>query len=196
MNDTLYKITRPFAYLLIQHPKKVCFDWGLPSCATLISLLAVSIFTDINVFFSTEKLAERMVTFVQILPGFYVAALAAIATFNRLDIDQTMPPPAPSVTIVIGGHDNVIQLTRRRFLSMLFAFLTSESIVFCIFGSFFISANLIEAKNNFLANTLFVNPTFWRYIGATLLIFLFWQLVTATFLGLYYLGDRLHQPDL
>jgi hypothetical protein len=41
--------------------------------------------------------------FVQVLPGFYIAALAAIATFNKTDIDKIMAAPAPKIDIFIHG---------------------------------------------------------------------------------------------
>ena len=47
---------------------------------------------------------------------------------NRPDIDELMPDPAPKMVIKIRGHDNVIKLTRRRFLSHLSAFLCFDSL--------------------------------------------------------------------
>lgn len=78
----------------------------------------------------------KILGFVQNLPGFYIAALSAIATFNKTDIDKTMPAPAPKLDIVVQGHNIAIELTRQRFLCSMFAFLTAESMILVVFSIF------------------------------------------------------------
>ena len=137
--------------------------------------------------YEDSGLIDKILGFIQVLPGFYIAA---IATFNKLDIDKTMPAPAPKLDIKVNGKIASIELTRRRFLCSMFAFLTAESFVLIVLSIFSIIAH--EPIENLL-------PAYIRFTASTIFLFifmlLFWQMVLATFWGLFYLGDRLHQPD-
>jgi len=186
----LYQISRPFSYLNIKHPEKWKFDWLIPFFLAIISVFLCFVFRhNINIF-GEYGLIDHILSLVQILPGFYIAALAAISTFNRIDIDQYMPNPTPQIDIIISGEKNKIKLTRRRFLCMLFAFLATDSILLALVS---IGA-LISAE----AFKTIIPIQFHQHVSYIFIFFyflIFWQLLTATLLGLYYLGDRLHHPD-
>lgn len=99
-----------------------------------------------------------------------------------------MPDPTPTLKVEIGGRPNVIDLTRRRFLAYLFAFLCWESIallIVCIFAGIAATGFMIMMGECAFAA---------KYIFLFMLLLLFWQLVFATCFGLYYLGDRLNRP--
>jgi hypothetical protein len=186
----LYQITRPFSYLSIEHPEKWKFDWLIPLILTFLSLSICFLLRPYLNFFGESGLINQILSFVQILPGFYIAALAAISTFNRIDIDQYMPDPTPQIDIIISGEKNKIKLTRRRFLCMLFAFLATESILLALCS--------IAALTTAVAFKTMLPPPMHPFVSYSFLflyLIIFWQLLTATLLGLYYLGDRLHQPD-
>ncbi|MEQ1544054.1 hypothetical protein [Methyloglobulus sp.] len=74
--------------------------------------------------------------------------LAAIATFNKPDIDKTMPVPAPKIDILVQGKRAVIELTRRRFLCSMFAFLTAESLILIVLAIFAQSAYIPNKGND------------------------------------------------
>jgi len=128
------------------------------------------------------------------LPGFYIAALAAIATFGRTDIDEIMPgsPPPRLETATVNGGVNLIELTRRRFLCLLFAFLTVECVALTLGSVLVLSAvpAIVECIGD--------RETLLRIVSAFGVFFyclVLTQLMIATLWGLYYLGERIHQPD-
>jgi len=181
----------PFNYLRIRHAFKRKIDWYVPLVLTVLSMAAFLLLdsrSKIDIF-SNSGLSSRILGFVQILPGFYIAALAAIATFNKTDIDFVMPAPAPRLNVQVHGHSFPIDLTRRRFLCSMFAFLTAESlgIIFLTIVGGAIAPSLKEIFSP-SSHAYFTG----LYVFVT--VFLCWQLIVATFWGLYYLGDRLHQP--
>jgi len=187
----IYQITRPLSYLKIEHKEKWKFDWLMPVIMTVFTSSIIFILRNQLNIFGVDGLISQIISLVQILPGFYIAALAAISTFNKNDIDQLMPEPTPKVEILIRGQRNTIDLTRRRFLCMLFAFLVSESIAISLLGIF--SLNFAKAIK------LFLNPLLQPFASHFLtfcFFLLFWQLIISTMLGLYYLGDKMHQPNL
>ncbi len=185
-------LLRPFSYLAIQDRFKWKVDWLYPTILAVLStglILVIGLWGEI-IIYEDSGLIDKIFGFVQVLPGFYIAALAAIATFNKLDIDKTMPAPAPKLDIKVNGKTASIELTRRRFLCSMFAFLTAESFVLIVLSIFAIVAhesikNLLPASTHFAASAIFL----------FVFMLLFWQMILATFWGLFYLGDRLHQPD-
>ena len=185
-------LLRPLSYLSIEHKLKWRVDWLYPLILALISTTLIVILKQFGsvAIYSENGLIARILGFVQGLPGFYIAALAAIATFNKLDIDKTMPAPAPKIDIVVQGQSIAIELTRRRFLCSMFAFLTAESLIIIVLAIF--SQSFYLPIKAIICN----QAQIWAS-GLFMLIFflLFWQMILASFWGLYYLGDRLHQPD-
>lgn len=189
----LEHLLRPFAYLRIDHRLKWKIDWLLPMVLSLFCTIVVVIANKRGggVVFGDTGLTAKVLGFVQNLPGFYIAALAAIATFNRSDIDRHMPEPAPVMAISLRGTSTRIKLTRRRFLCAMFAFLTAESILLTLLaiGGIFIA----DPVRGLLANETARMAAKYAFVFAFLT--LFWQMLVASFWGLYYLGERLHQPD-
>lgn len=182
-------IVSPLAYLHIKHPNKWVLDWLYPMIFAVLSVGFIWKFGRAGLIAGQSGLLDRLILVCSILPGFYIAALAAIATFNRPDIDEVMPDPTPTLKIEIGGRPNVIDLTRRRFLAYLFAFLCWESIallITCVFAG-------ITAEELMVAMGSYAFIA--KYLFLFVLLLLFWQLIFATFLGLYYLGDRLNRPS-
>lgn len=182
-------ILRPFAYLKIQHHSKWVVDWGIP----LILAVLITLITGLGDLYSDKHLSwnlleNNIASLAGILPGFYIAALAAIVAFNRNDIDEHMPEPTPIIKSYLG---DIISLTRRRFLALTFSFLTAESITLMILIGLGPSLNSIIEH---LVNNERLSTGLW-YVYIFILYTIFSQLVTVTFLCLYYLGERLHQPD-
>lgn len=181
-------IFSPLAYLRIKHESKWVFDWFYPGIFSAGTSVLLWVLGRPGMIAGASGLLDRLIIVFSVLPGFYIAALAAIATFNRPDIDTVMPSPSPTLKVDIGGHQNEIGLTRRRFLAYLFAFLCWESfalLIVCVFAG-------LTAQGFFSVLGSLAAYGKWAFIFC--LLCLFWQLVFATGLGLYYLGDRLNRP--
>jgi hypothetical protein len=189
----MYKrLLRPFSYLSIKHDSKWRVDWLYPFILASVSLFVVltSKFFGEVVLFAENGLIERTSSFIQTLPGFYLAGLAIVATLQKGDIDKTMPTPAPQLKITVSGKKGVIKLTRRRFLCLLFAFLTAESLLLVGLNIFF---------QIFHKSLKVIIPEFLQsyvsYVLVWMYLLLFWQLILATLWSLFYLGERIHLPD-
>lgn len=190
MNIEMLKVLiSPLTYLQIRHEAKRWADWGYPAVFTLASSYLILKHAPAGAIAGQDGLVSKLLIVSSVLPGFYIAALAAIATFNRPDIDELMPAPAPTIVHRIGGQKNEIQLTRRRFLTHLFAFLCFESLavmVTCMFASL-VGPSILVSFLVPVAYCIKVGSVF-------LLLLMFWQMIFGTLLGLYYLGDRLYRP--
>tara|TARA_Y100000588_G_C14183008_1_gene894563 strand:+ start:224 stop:775 length:552 start_codon:yes stop_codon:yes gene_type:complete len=180
----LEQLTRPFAYLQIKGTiGKSRYDWSVPICFTLITL-ALLYYSEINYANVNSTLLDPITAFIANLPGFYIAALAAIATFQNPKLSENMLSAGtdePYIETKYLDENNRVKtrnkpLKRRTYLTHMFAFLTAESFVLVIL--------------NKLSVTIDSPFVLWFYVAVFLT--LFWQLVVTTFCGLYYLGERLH----
>lgn len=186
----LGQLLQPFGYLAIRHPYKWVVDWLYPLILSLATVWLCAKAGDLVGTVKAGSVLAMVLSFVQSLPGFYIAALAAIATFGRSDIDQILPEPTPRVLVKYRGKENLVDLTRRRFLAMLFAFLTGESLLIILVSIFLLAYGepiFLLAHNGF---------EFGVYVGGLLIAIYFlllYQMVLATFWGLYYLGYKLHE---
>lgn len=181
-------IIAPVSYLRIRHPRKWLADWLLPLTLAAISTVTVAYLARPGAIAGPSGLIDRLSLACSILPGFYIASLAAIATFNRPDIDEIMPAPTPTLLVAMHGSEKVLDLTRRRFLAYLFGFLCWESLlllVYCVFAGV-VAAGVMQHLGKF--------ASFGRIGFLAVAFLLFWQLICATCLGLYYLADRLNRP--
>jgi hypothetical protein len=189
----LYQLTRPFAYLEIRgiQGKKIV-DWFIPFVLTLLTFLFFYISDNLELakVVGEGNLIESLTGFIQNLPGFYIAALAAISTFNRPEIDYALISDGKKPYFTVKGvknngvkFDDEVGVTRRIFLCFLFAFLTAESFILIILNKF---ADIITVSESF-----FYLP----YIYTFFYFMIFWQLLVTTFFGLYYLGNRIHIGD-
>lgn len=186
-----YQLLRPFGYIAIHHPVKRIVDWYVPLGMLIVGLLAIWPFRDGMNIWASNGLVASAQGFVQGLPGFYVAALAAVATFGAQgsSLDRVIPEPTPTLATHFAGTWVEMKLSRRRFLCFLFSYLTALSIVLCLYAYY--AQAIAQPARKLLPHA--VDALSWLAI-AVYMFFLF-QLVVVTLWGLYYLGDRMHQPD-
>lgn len=184
-------LLRPFSFLTIRHPSylPVWVNLVLPLAATGLSLLVLRwLDADLNVF-GSQGLLDRLLDFVQTLAGFYIAALAAVSSFNNPHLDREMPAPAPTMYITYNGGMQHVPLTRRRFLTSMFAYLTSLSFVFSLaaIATMVLAPVLKEAWPGAVSCL--------HWIGAGSFLLAIFQMTCVTFWGLFYLGERMITPD-
>src|SRR5699024_6822678 len=132
------------------------------------------------------SILANIINLIATLPGFYIAALAAISTFPSESMKSLMPEPTP----YLSDPSDRDQLSRRRFLSYMFAYLAYISIMVYLFSSIVsFLYNNIDYKVNYLVFSAI-------YFSCNFIIFFFLaQIVLLTLVGLWYLGERIHFND-
>ena len=137
--------------------------------------------------FDNSSLIQSITGLVQTLPGFYIAALAAIATFPSTSMNNPMPEPTPYIKFPNNDDD---LLNRRRFLCYMFAYLAYISIV-----ALFITSIAIFMYGNDLLKVPSILYFFAYFFVCLVIYFLIIQIALLTFVGLWYLGERIHLND-
>ena len=187
----IYQLLRPFAYLTIKHPAKKVVDRNIPMFLALGTLVVLGFGRGTINAWGDNGLIALMQGLIQGLPGFYIAALAAVATFGRqTSLDALIPEPTPTIDTWYGTGKVEIGLTRRRFLCLLFAHLTALSLAISLLSSFgrSLAPVLKSVLPHWLAELLF-------YLTTAAYFFFVFQMLIVTLWGLFYLSDKMHQPD-
>lgn len=140
----------------------------------------------INIFL--EDAFSSLSTFIQVLPGFYIGSLAAIASYSYAGLDSEMSNPKVKIQERTTNGSRPSPLTRRRYLTIMFGYLASISMVLTIlvfFVTLLYSIGIFPvAKITFLAI---------YYLIVFIFFSIFTQMLLITFFGIYYLSDRMHR---
>ena len=185
------RLLRPLLFLSIRYEGLSRFCWWYP----LLWLGAT-----VAYFYCLPGSPEEKITtagqlvgscsaVLMILPGFYIAALAAIATFQAPTMDKPLDGREATLKSCEHGVDIERKLTRRRFLCLLFGYLSFLSLILALLGS------LPESVHPILLFPEEVSQKWGNLCrGACLGVFglFFMQLISLTLLGLFYLSDRIH----
>jgi hypothetical protein len=184
------RLLRPLDYWRIKHPAKSKYDLWLPLGLAFLFTSGLYLLPISVPIFAERGLISIISELLQILTGFYIASLAAIATFNKEGMDSTMPGDPPTLKTMYRGKIKIIELSRRRFLCLMFGYLSFMGILLYFLGS---GANLLRE------NAIEIIPFYWRPFAKwgfiTFYLFLVSNLVVTTLLGLFYMADRIHRTD-
>ncbi|MFM5546042.1 hypothetical protein ACET7K_07915 [Aeromonas veronii] len=174
------KLSKPLHYVLISSTEKRWFDFGLPLLFTTISILIIYVFLPQPIsFIGKDSVISLSNGILQILSGFYIASMAAVATFNREGMDDLME----------GSDVPTLRrepLSRRSFLSYLFGYLAFMSIVMYFAGG------LTQLASS-TVHTFCVQYPFWKVTLAAAYLLMLWNILFTTILGMHFLIDRIHR---
>lgn len=176
------KLLKPVHYILISNTEKRWFDIWLPLiCATACTVLIYVFLPKPISFLGKDSIVSLSNGILQILSGFYIASMAAIATFNREGMDDVM---AGADTPRLRGE----RMSRRSFLSYLFGYLAFLSIVMYFAGG------LCQLMSDSI-HTLFVEKPWLKFLGAFGYLAVLFNILFTTALGMHFLIDRIHRAE-
>ncbi len=124
-----------------------------------------------------------------ILVGFYVVALAAIANFSNTNLDTKLKGRTLILNNFRQGEQVQEQLTRRRFLTVLFGYCAMLSIFIYVIGVSFIHLDFPQPDQDVWQLVLFWLEMF----ALAIYVWCISSLIIVTMLGLYYLVERIHR---
>ncbi|PRO30522.1 hypothetical protein B9W69_18620, partial [Acinetobacter baumannii] len=129
-----------------------------------------------------------------ILPGFYIASLSAIAAINKKAIDRVINEKnAPYIEKPEPDRSETFKqtLTRRVFLTMLFAYLSSVSLLLALSLALLKFLFTLNKDSNFIVfscSNLFSIAVY--FLISLFSLFFIFQLLILTLVGVNYLGYK------
>lgn len=182
------QLLSPFKYFAASNSAKRLIDWGVPLVLTTVVAFGSLALPSQPTFLGELGIVAKISGLMQDLAGFYIAALAAVATFHGKALDQFIAGDEPVVLKDVHGRSD--RITRRRLLSLMFAYLSLMSIVLWSVGT--------AAEGISTSGAALMDYSWWpvaEFVLKFAYLFGFAQLIAVTMLGLHYLGDRLHRDN-
>lgn len=178
-------LVSPFKFLSVTYPGGTALAWILPLIFATITVIS-SYSLDIDIPISGDDgILRAGIGLFTISGGFYVAILAVFAANgDKMLNSYFVGEQKPHIKGEIDG------LTRKRFLALLFGYLS-----FISFSLVAISSVLIIYKDAYKSMEPGIIKDFAPYALGYIGSFLAFQLFLLSLVGLYYLTDRLHRPD-
>lgn len=191
----LYQLSRCLAFRRIKHPELRWFTFYIPAAVTVVGTVVFFLLPIEPQLAGQGSLTRHLITFISILPGFFIAALAAIATFDRPNLDETMPDPAPTLKLRTRGYDEEVELTLRMFLTHLFAYLTALAFltaIICILADL-VAPSIVVLVEQAQPYAIYLQLTV-KGIYVAIMLWLVSNIVFTGLFGLYFLAERMHRP--
>jgi len=175
----------PISYLRLRSPDLWVYKWVLPVIISSIAILGFYALPVEPPLFTEKGLVNTVNSLLNTLIGFYIAALAAVASFPNKSLDEPMRGRAPTIANYRQGNFFEEKLTRRRFLVILFGYCSFISIILFATGviSIMVSPSFGQCSVAPLLKVIWL--AIYLTMGSSLFI--------ATLLGLHYLIDRMHR---
>ena len=193
-----YELNRWMAYRHIEHPSMRFYTFTFPCCFGVVFTIFLFLLPNGFLMSGTSGFLNAVIGSISLLPGFFVAALAAVSTFGGDHMDEEMPAPSPKLFIRTGQTSGSEDLTRRMFLSYLFGYLAILSL-FLTAGCHLL---IIVSPSVTPVLSLFLTEPVLPYVLITLkgalvfsILFLLGSLLVTTLHGAYYLMERIFQPN-
>ncbi len=183
------RLLRPALFLCIQSKGLWKYRWGYP-LGWLVILSAYLLFFPCTLSEKKTIMDEITISFsnlLTILPGFYIAALAAIATFSAPTMDTSLEGHEAYLHSR-EGEEKKLYLTRRRFLCLLFGYLSFLSFTLYLVIAIF----KVASPTAFLCRVNFNLVEIVDLLLTGLIWLFFMQLISLTLFALFYLADRIH----
>lgn len=193
------QLTVPAKYLRIRHGEnllhsKKVYDWIIP---IVIVLVVCAIFFWLGIPFSIldqPELSKRLIDLLVLMIVFYMAALAAVSTFDRKGIDTLLQDQDALLWTQNSETGEYFdkKLTYREFISYLFGYLSFLSLVLYVFIvalSVVWPVLLKHFKDNATISEIIANvvdPAIFLVVFGVMA-----QLVITSLLGIYFLTERI-----
>lgn len=192
----VYELARPFAFLTAKGPTIRRYRDALPMLGALIvTALAMALPAGLKIV-GPDSISSVMAPLFAGLPGFFIAALAAVATFQGGDLDRDLN--GTTIWIEVNGDGMDTPVTLRVFLCHLFAYLTLLSIVAFLTcaAATLLAYNAALMRAAAETSKAAWDDVVWEIVRATFIFsvaLLTTSLLSCTSLGLYFLAERVHQ---
>ena len=183
---------RTLNFLRIKHEFSTAYTYWYPAIATFCTVGVLIFFAPSIDTYGPAGLINQLSPFLAVFAPFFLAALAAIATFSGPKfLDQNFQMES-DVTLKFAGKLGVVEpqeVTPRHFLSLLFGYCCVVSL------SLFLLSVLVPILAPNVAERLGDYAEILGWIFLSLYLFLFFQIVLLTLLGIYYLSDKVHRAN-
>lgn len=182
------KLFKPLDYIRIKHSEKLWFDAILPAILATLCAVCLYMLPKPIAFIGKDGVISLVNGILQILSGFYIASMAAVATFQKDGMDDQMEGMPPKLKIIKRKKPIYKNLTRREFLTYLFGYLAFMSILMYFVGGF------VQLTSGSISIVTAEMHLWIKYVLVGLYMFVVFNILCTTILGMHFMIDKIHRP--
>jgi len=176
-----WKLFSPFLFLRLRYEERFTYN-AFSILIGLLASLAYSLLPVRPALMGSNGVLNDILGFTSILFPFFVAALVAVATFQREGMDRM---PNGGQVQLKRRNDSIVSLTRRQFVCFIFGYCSALSAT--IFISIIITKSLFPWISVYFSGDMeYIKLVYIFIISSS-----FAHMITITFWGMYYLTDRI-----
>jgi hypothetical protein len=186
-----FELTRWYAYRRIRHPDMVHIVWTWPLLAACFFSALYLVTPSKPQLFGAAGIMAGASMILATLPGFFIAALAAISALRNRSLDRSLEGDAPKLERRVRGRPIIVELNIRQFLLFSAAYTSALSLCLLIVATTFSYAFSESAVLSYVGSELFF------YVAGTILfLFLYFcsSLIVTTAHMIYFLSEGAHLP--
>lgn len=192
-------LSAPLTFLALEDERgvKLAYHNIISTILLALALSAPFLIADSSNFFHKDGFLDKVSSFSSVLTGFYVAGLVAVAAFSPAlgDVDATIEEG--KVTLKAKSPEELDHdLSRREYVSYLFGYLSSLSLIVTLFGItvVIVSTNIFIEDISFemFSYVISISGAYIRGIGIFFVCLLLAHMFIVTIQGIYYLTERLY----
>ncbi|EIO5098534.1 hypothetical protein RGL60_003318 [Vibrio parahaemolyticus] len=184
----LDKLFKPLDYIRIEHQEKRWFDFGLPVILAAMCAVCLYFLPKPVAYIGKDGVISLVNGILQILSGFYIASMAAVATFQKDGMDDQMEGEPPTLKVIKRGEKVSKNLTRREFLTYLFGYLAFMSILMYFVGGF------IQLASGNISMFITNMSSEFKHVLVGLYMLIVFNILSTTVLGMHFMIDKIHRP--
>lgn len=185
----LPKAFTALAFWKLKSPDLPWHQWQFPSIITILVIATLAWIPKKPPVLGSAGLVDSVNALLSVLVGFYIAALAAVASFPNEALDREMKGACPTLTSKRAGAVVEERLTRRRFLCIVFGFCSFLAMAIYFMG---VGTRILAPSVNWRGPLIFGWP-FMELAWLLIYVAALSSLAVATLLGMHYLVERMHR---
>lgn len=184
-----YQLSRSIAFLLIKGAGLNGYRYTLPFFTTAALALLYAGLDYLNVHVSLQEIGQKFLAAFAILPGFFLASLAAVSTFQSEMLDRTVEGSGVRAKLKSQGEFIEEKITYRIFFGYMFSYLSVASfiVLFVLAASPSISSSIMK---------ILPDNHGWLFVFGSFMISLaIVHVISITLQAIYFLSERMHRPS-
>ena len=183
------KVLTVFSFFRVQSPDIFWYKWVYPTIICFLVFVTIELWGDKYFFVDKEKLISDINALASKLAGFYIAALAAVSSFGNESLDNRMKGITPILVSKLRGKQQEEDLTRRRFLAILFGYCIGLAIALYLLGMLQVHLSIEQPVNVWIQRAM----NFGEQLVFVLYLWIISSLLVVTLLALHYLVERMYR---
>lgn len=180
-------------YRRVKHGDMLYLVWIFPTVLSVLATGAIVFSARPPSLLGEPSVSKIIFSIFAQLPGFFIAALAAVAALRNKFLDVTMPKPTPTIPIKIRTEIENQELTLRTFLLLSLGYLSALSLLILAASAIGTYAFDAKAVGEFTPQAPLYVILGAKFIAGVVYLYFPFSVLATSLHVVYFLSDGAHR---